>query len=368
MKIAISFITYGESTAKYLPYFLSRDAWQCVSTNNVEFKILAIDNTETEDNENARFIKKNYPQIDFIWVGKNLGFAKAYNIMINKARAWGADYFFCINPDTIVEPDAISEMIKILESDENIGAVQPKIRQLRITNYELRIGEEREKEIKNGKTNIIDSLGLVMDDKFRFFDNNQGEKDQLTINNNQLSIKEIFGFTGAATLLRMSALQDVAYNNGYFDELMFMYKEDCDLSMRLRLAGWKIVLAPQAVIYHDRTAAAIGNNFWQVIKNRKNKSANLKRWSFLNQWIVILKYLNLFSWRVKIKTIFYQLQSLIFVLLFEPYLLKELIRLWKIRREIKKRREQLKIKVDFNEIKKIINIKHSAFCVVNYEL
>jgi len=46
---------------------------------------------------------------------------------------------------------------------------------------------------------------------------------------------------------------------------------------------------------------------------------------------------------------------LVFVLLFEQFLLKEFIKLWKLKNEIKNKREQLKIIVDIKEIEKFMN-------------
>jgi GT2 family glycosyltransferase len=337
MRLYIGFIAYNQATAKYLPYFLPSLKAQTYG----DFKIMAIDNSGAETNENSDYIKNNFPEVDLKWAGENLGFAKGFNRMIAQAAADGAEYFLALNPDMIYEPDFIAEMIKVIEVDGKIGAVAPKI---------LKWDFEH-----NKKTNQIDSLGLAVSKEHRFFDAGQGETD----NGETRSIQEVFGFTGAAALFNLSALEDVIFGVGnhkeYFDELMFMYKEDCDLSYRLRLAGWKIMLAPQAVAYHNRAVASIGKTNFKIALNRRNKSRQAKQWSFLNQWILLLKLKNLpFSWRVKRATAWYQLKSLVFVLLFEPFLLKELAKLWELRQEIKKRREQLKVKVDVKEIEKFM--------------
>ncbi len=337
MRLYIGFITYGEITAKYLPYFLPSLKKQTFK----DFKILAIDNSEIEENDNAKYIKENFSEIDLKWVGKNLGFSKAFNLMITQAVKEGAEYFLPLNIDMIFEADMVEQLIKAMENTENCGAAQAKILKWDFEN--------------NKKTNQIDSLGLALNKEHRFFDYNQGEIDDKAKNN----IFEVFGFTGAAVLLNLKALREVAFNNGkheeYFDELMFMYKEDCDLSYRLRLAGWKIILAPNAVAYHNRTVAAKGESNLAIALNRKNKNKAVKQWSFLNQWILLLKLKNLpFSFSVKLATAWYQFKSLIFALFFEQYLFKELIKLWEIRSEINKRRERLKISFNIKEIERFM--------------
>jgi GT2 family glycosyltransferase len=62
---------------------------------------------------------------------------------------------------------------------------------------------------------------------------------------------EVFGFCGAAAILRTSALRDV----GTFDEDFFLYYEDTDLSWRLRLAGYQIEHCPAAVVHHEHAAS-----------------------------------------------------------------------------------------------------------------
>ena len=337
-KIYLGFITYGQSTAKYLPYFLASLKKQtCFSDLN----ILAVDNSETRENENSKFIRESHPDIKPEWTGKNLGFAKAYNLMISKAIAAGAEYFIAVNPDMILEPEFTKELIKTIEQDNKTGAVQPKILKWDFKN--------------NKKTNSIDSYGMFITKEHRFSDLRQGEKDDPAVK----EAGEIFGFPGAAVLFRLEALKDTAFFNGqyneYFDELMFMYKEDCDLSYRLRLAGWKIFFEPKAVAFHDRSVSPVGESSIKIALNRKNKSQKVKKWSFLNHWILLAKIQYLpFSFRVRFASAGYQVKTLLYVLIFEPYLIKEFFKFLKLKNEIRKRREALKIRINIAEIEKFI--------------
>jgi GT2 family glycosyltransferase len=60
------------------------------------------------------------------------------------------------------------------------------------------------------------------------------------------STEEIFSARGAAMIVRRSVLDEV----GAFDSLFFMRCEDIDLSWRIRLRGYKVVLVPTSVVYH----------------------------------------------------------------------------------------------------------------------
>ncbi|MEI7452101.1 MAG: glycosyltransferase family 2 protein [Candidatus Falkowbacteria bacterium] len=346
MKIVIGFITYNEGTAKYLPFFLpslkqSLDFAFGNYETDASYKILAFDNSEQQDNSNSRYIKNNFTDIDLFWSSKNLGFAGAYNPMIGRAVDLGAEYFLMINPDTIIAEDSILNLIKILDANERLGAVAPRILKWDFVNSE--------------KTDIVDSDGIAMTTSHRAYDSNQGKR------RTDLSdaMVPIFGFTGAAVLLRLTVLVDVAFDicgrKEYLDELMFMYKEDVDLSYRLQLAGHPIMLCPSAIVYHDRSASPLGNGLWQIIKNRKNKSRLVREWSFLNQWIFVIRYSSL-PWKlpVKLKIWVYQLAATLFAAIFEPYLLGQFKTIISNYKEIKLKYCQLKLKIALSDIEKIL--------------
>ena len=341
MKIVIGFITYNDSTAKYLPFFLpSLKVALATTFGDYEigkhYRILAIDNSDHEVNSNSDYLKNNFPEIDLTWAGSNLGFAQAYNLMIRRASELGAEYFLMLNPDTVLTPDSIGKLIKALDNNPSLGAVAPRILKWDFAN--------------KIQTKIIDSDGLFITSSHRFSDRHQGRE----LFSSEPEI--VFGFTGAAALIRMAALNEVAYNGEYLDELMFMYKEDVDLSYRLTLANWPIKFIPAAIIYHDRTASPLGEGWGQIIHNRKNKSRAVKRWSFLNHWILILKYSHLnYSFQVKWRTWRYQFLGLFFALFFEPYLIKELITLRKIWKEIRAKRQVLKVIVNPSIIEKMMD-------------
>jgi len=309
MKLIIGFITYGDSTAKYLPYFLDSLGAQIYR----DYKVLAVDNSEKEDNGNIKYLREH--GVDFKWAGGNIGFARAYNSMIRQAVDLGADYFLVINPDIILEPDAAAKMVEALEQDGRLGSVCPKV---------LRWDFAR-----NRKTDVIDTCGIRLRPGLRFVDAGQGERDE-----GRHDSTDILGPSGAAAMYRLEALGRVKEENGYFDETMFMYKEDCDLAYRLFLAGYQSRCVAGAVVYHDRTARAAGESDLRVVMNRKNKNKRIKAWSFLNQHILFLKYWRLQNTANKLAVSWYGLKMFIFVLLFEQYSLKQYRRLWKLRKKI----------------------------------
>ena len=265
MKIAVGFITYEKDTYKYLSIFLPS---LIKSLDKIgDYKIFCVDNS-VKDLDNLNYIRDNYQQIEVLSSGQNLGFSKAYNLMFAKSSEYGAKHFLIINPDTYLEEDACNLLVKEIEMDSSLGSVSPLILSWDFLN--------------SRKTNIIDSLGISLKPGLRFIDLAQGDSlDSFS----KIAKLNILGISGAAGLYRMSALEKAKEKGQYFDENIFMYKEDADLAYRLFLKGYTSKTVENSRIYHDRTVS-------KKLK-RKEKSKFARKMSFLGQHIIYIKYFRL---------------------------------------------------------------------------
>jgi GT2 family glycosyltransferase len=292
MKITIGFITYKDSSFKYLPLF-SQSLLDSLNkarelNSDLEVSVLAFDNSDDAGRDNYDYLRDFFEKNNLdgkIWDSKeNIGFSRAYNIMINHAIDNGADLFLMLNPDTLLESSFVEEMISAYEKDPEVGVWAPKILYWDFP--------------ENKKSNIIDSYGTGLSRSHRFFDRGQGKRASSFSDES----KEIFGFTGAAALLNLKLLKRAAYEKDslmFFDELMFMYKEDIDLSYRLQLLGIRIVFNPQAVVYHHRSLSSFKIRL-SFFKKRKSRA-----YSFLNQLIILHKIRKLkFSFKTKMAIFF----------------------------------------------------------------
>ncbi|PKM91438.1 hypothetical protein CVU82_02475 [Candidatus Falkowbacteria bacterium HGW-Falkowbacteria-1] len=334
MKIIIGFISYNQSTNRYLPFFLPSLKKAVYELEDIDFEIISLDNSEDYfDNytyiDNFRRESGLLDKFLLIKSDCNLGFARGFNLIINEAIERKADLFLAVNPDVVLEDDSINKLVcEFIKNKDNFNLVSsfsPKILKWNFENNQL--------------TKNIDSLGIGLNRLHRFFDVGQGELD----NNYEFDEKkEIFGVSGAAAFFNIRALVDVAYNNGkhleFFDEMMFMYKEDIDLAYRLQLAGWKSYLVPGAKVYHDRNLSSKSLNIYSLIfKEGENK---LRSQSFLNQLILILKFKKLrFSFKVWVPSSFRFVFLLFYGLLFER---RQILKIFSLRKEIEKRRKALK--------------------------
>lgn len=301
------FITYGALTAPYLEAFLASLAEQ-----TIPLKIIVWDNTPEVDNANTAILK-NHPEVEVLRSGENIGFSRAYNAMIRNAAAAGAEYFLVINPDTVLEPSAVRLLAEALAADASLGSVAPKLRR-----WDFAAGQ---------RTTILDSCGLRLAPGLSFSDGGQGEEDR-----GQCDAAAIIGPSGAAGLFRLAALEAVAEQGQYFDEHFFMYKEDCDLAYRLYRKHWSSRLIATAVVYHDRSDS--GGGLRSRLANRFSRTRNNRRWAFINQHFLFIKFWSCQSFWGKWAIICQIKLRFIAALLLEPYLLKEYSVIWRQRRSL----------------------------------
>ena len=332
MKLAVGFIMYNESSAKYLADFLPSLAAALKFLAPTDYQVYAWDNSFNDEAVNRKFIESfnkpagdsndatdtsnHRPTINYQTQGLNLGFSRAYNILIGEAIKNRAEYFLMLNPDMVLETNAIAALVRALDNDASSAAVSPKI---------LRWDFAR-----RAPTRIIDSLGLILQPGLEFRDLGQGQEDR-----GQFDKAEIIGPSGAAGLWRVSALIKIAErptaaaSPQYFDERFFMYKEDCDLAYRLLIAGYISRLVPEAIIYHDRTAVIFGQGLWCRIVNRRQKSRPIRSWSFRNQHLIFVKHWKSQNNRNRVKIVLHCLSFLVFSLILEQFILKEYPFIWR---------------------------------------
>lgn len=269
---------------------------------------------------------KHFPDVQVIVNPVNSGYAGGANRAIEVSKG---DFILILNPDIIFESDYVDILMKRLKQDEKIGAIIGKLKKYDFEHHR--------------KTNIIDSAGLLMYRNRRSIDRGQGEEDR-----GQYDIaEEVFGITGACPLYRRAALEDVKINGEYFDNDFFMYKEDIDISWRLRLAGFSCFYEPTAIAYHCRGTGVISRaTLLDVAKSRKTLSKFQKYYAYKNERLMRVKNE---SWQDFLRDFFPIVWKEIlmggWILLREPFLIKSLGKFFlELPKALRKRREIMKKK------------------------
>jgi GT2 family glycosyltransferase len=181
----------------------------------------------------AAELAERFPRSHYLRTERNLGFTGGVNLGIQHAMALGAEYVFLLNNDTRVDPDAITQLIRVARSDPSIGIVGAKLLQLDAPDH-------------------LESAGVRVDVAWgRVYQIGFGERDA-----GQYDSTADVVVSGAAMLLSRAACDRL----GDFDERYFLYLEDIDFCLRARRAGFRVVLAPRARVYHKGKGVSAGGN------------------------------------------------------------------------------------------------------------
>jgi GT2 family glycosyltransferase len=183
-----------------------------------ELEIVLADNHSTDDS--VAFAREHYPNVKVVGLDENFGFARAMNAGISASEG---EYIACLNNDTEASPQWLSELVACMERHPNAAAIASKM-------------------LDQRRPGLLDGAGDIMTRYLRAYPRGRGEQDAGQYDEEL----EVFGASGGASLWRAEALHEI----GLFDEDLFAYYEDVDLSFRARLAGNECWYAPRAVVLH----------------------------------------------------------------------------------------------------------------------
>jgi len=194
------------------------------NSNFNELDIVVVDNGSI-NNESIN-IKKEFPETITIRNKSNLGFTGGFNTGLRYALSKGYKFILILNNDTILDKNAITELMEPLKNDRKIAFTSPKL-------------------LIWPKKNILDFA--TSDANFKkssFRINGHLELDSGKYNKK----KEIDVMPGSAIMTRKEIIEEV----GLFNEDYFTLHEDFELSYRVKIAGKKILYVPSAKIFHKR--------------------------------------------------------------------------------------------------------------------
>jgi GT2 family glycosyltransferase len=216
-----------------------QDTLECLESvfklNYPNYRVLVVDNGSTDDS--VKIIERNYPKVILILNGENLGFAGGNNVGIKYALGQGAQYIWLLNNDTIVDPDALLNMMTESEKRQEIGMAGSKIYYY---NYSKKIW------FAGAKINWAKGVSVHI---------GQGETDIGQYD----YIKQVDRVTGCSMLVKKSVCERV----GLFDEKYFLYVEEIDWCVRARKAGFLCIYVPSSMVYHKESVSASGTGNWE---------------------------------------------------------------------------------------------------------
>jgi len=182
----------------------------------------------------VQYIKKYNRKMGLeICLMPNIGFSAANNLGFASLDK-DVEYILFLNPDVVMPQTLFQDLCDYMDKHPEAGAITPKL-----IGYDFK---------KNEPSKKIDSAGIASTWYGRWYDRGQGQN--IDSYNRE---EEVDAICGAFFFARRKAILSVQINKyEIFDETFFCYKEDIDLSVRLKSAGWKLVYLPQFIAYHGR--------------------------------------------------------------------------------------------------------------------
>lgn len=219
-----------------------------------DLEILVVDNG-SEDGSQV-LVKNDFPSVQLIEIEENLGFGSAVNRGFQKANG---EYFIFLNNDLALQSDCVRQLVALLDSDPTVGAAIPKI---------LYYSEsDKDPAVR------INSFGVLINFTGIACPNLIDQPDRPDLPLTETACGGIF-------MLPRKVYESV----GGFDEDLFLYHEDHDLSWRIRMMGWKLMVTPKSICSHHYNFNKGVLKFYRSEKNRLH--IILKNFECKTLWLI----------------------------------------------------------------------------------
>jgi GT2 family glycosyltransferase len=185
----------------------------------LDFEVIVVDNGSTDGS--VEYMESQFPGfIRILRNAENRGFSGGNNQGIKVARG---QYIALLNNDARADKYWLKELMKAAPVDHRAGMLASRI------------------YLQDGRK-IIDNVGHLI-----YRDGLNRGRGRLEEDHGQFDkMEEVLFPSGCAALYRREMLEEI----GLFDEDFFAYGDDTDIGLKGRLAGWKCLYIPEAVVYH----------------------------------------------------------------------------------------------------------------------
>lgn len=232
MKVSIIIVSYN--TKELLSDCLQSTL---MSLKNIPAEIFVVDNASID--QTVEMVKTIFPHVKLIANKKNLGFSKANNQAIKRARG---EYILILNPDTKLMPHTVEKMLEFMDHNKNLAVSTCRVE---LPNGQL--DADCRRHFPTPFRAFCHFLGLS-----KLFNGSKIFDQYYMGYINQNVDHEIDACVGAFMLVKKSAIEKV----GLFDEDFFFYGEDLDWCWRFKEAGYKIMYTPRTKIIHYKGASS----------------------------------------------------------------------------------------------------------------
>lgn len=202
------------------------------SHSDLQYEVIVVDNGSPDDS--VEMVQQEFPQAVLIASEINGGYAYANNLGLRQAQGQHA---LLLNPDTVLPPNALQDMLAFMQEHPDAGVAGPK---LVLADGSLDLACRRSFPTLDIAFYRLVGLSKRYPHSPRYNRYNLGylDPDQ---------VAEVDSVVGAFMWIRRDALEQA----GLLDERYFMYAEDIDLCYRIKVEhGWKVYYNPAVVVTH----------------------------------------------------------------------------------------------------------------------
>lgn len=212
------------------------------------FEVNVVDNASSDGS--ADMVRTKFPQVNLISSEVNGGFAFANNLGLRRAgfnddgnfQPQAPRYALLLNPDTLLPPTALVDMVTFLDERPEAGAAGPK---LVLPDGALDLACRRAFPTPEVSFYRLFGLSKLFPDHpvFGRYNMTYSDPDELI---------EVDSVVGAFMMVRREAIAQA----GLLDETYFMYGEDLDWAYQIKANGWKVYYNPAVSVTHVKRAAS----------------------------------------------------------------------------------------------------------------
>lgn len=223
-------------------------------------ELFLVDNGSTDGTRER--IKQDYPEVRLIENSDNVGFLKATNqgIKLSQGR-----YILWLNPDTILRPDSLKQMVDFLERNPKAGIVGPKV---------LNADGSFQPQCKRGMPTPAASLCYMLRVD-RLMPNNRTAGQYLLRSLPEDEANQVDAVSGCCLMARRATLDTI----GLLDEELKQWGEDIEWCVRAKKMGWEVWYNPASVITHLK-----GQGGRHVVPYHVTRNMHQAMWVFYRKY------------------------------------------------------------------------------------
>lgn len=193
-----------------LTYNSSKIIESCLNRLNFDrYQVIVVDNASSDNS--VEIVSNKFPKAQIIKLDKNIGYGRGNNVALRQVKT---EFAMILNPDAFITEDNIEKILTLMQKNLEIALAGPLLMQ----HYPL-VEEDRIKQLQVVESNLISKF-----DEY-------------------YSVKYIIG---AVLFLKMSVFEKI----GFFDENIFLYYEDDEISWRTIKNGYKAAIVSDAYGFH----------------------------------------------------------------------------------------------------------------------